>query len=114
MVEVRVRDEHARHLVDADADLGEDRLRRLPAGDPPHFGHLLAVRDVVVADVDHGRHAAAFDDDVAVGHFAVALVVRAVDEETRRLLRDVGVLHNPQRVAVHRGESYLSPIAFVR
>ena len=45
------------------------------------------------------------DDDVAVGHLAVALVVRAVDEEARRLLEHVRVFHDPDRVASHRVDS---------
>src|SRR5262249_59477695 len=73
----------------------------LPVLDAVTVREHLAVLPMVVADVDRRHHVRALDDDVAVRHLAVALIVSAVDEEARRLIDDVRVLHYPDRIAVH-------------
>ena len=74
-----------RDIVRGDSTLREHRRRRMPVLDAVGLGQDLPVRLMVVADVHHHRSSLALDDDVAVGHLAVSLVVGTVDEEARRL-----------------------------
>ena len=101
VIEVRVRDEDAGHLRRRHPALGQHRLRRLPVAHAVARRQHLAVRLVVVADVDHRRLALALEHDVAIGHLAVALVVRAVDEQAGGLFEHMRIFHDPDRVAGH-------------